>query len=113
MTKLWGGRFTKTAEEWVDAFGASIGFDQALVMEDIQGSLAHVTMLGKCGILSTDETNQIKAGLETLREKGFLKGNSCGIKILGNGTLTKKLTFQVEAISEGAKEKLKEAGIAI
>ncbi|MDQ0208117.1 argininosuccinate lyase [Alkalicoccobacillus murimartini] len=69
MTKLWGGRFTKTAEEWVDAFGASIGFDQALVMEDIQGSLAHVTMLGKCGILSTDETNQIKVGLETLREK--------------------------------------------
>ncbi|TSB48053.1 argininosuccinate lyase [Alkalicoccobacillus porphyridii] len=69
MTKLWGGRFTKTAEEWVDAFGASIGFDQALVMEDIQGSLAHVTMLGKCGILSSEETEQIKAGLETLREK--------------------------------------------
>ncbi|MEK4565904.1 argininosuccinate lyase [Alkalihalobacillus sp. FSL R5-0424] len=69
MTKLWGGRFTKTAEEWVDAFGASIGFDQALVMEDIQGSIAHVTMLGKCGILTSEETEQIKAGLEILREK--------------------------------------------
>ncbi|MBM0067105.1 argininosuccinate lyase [Alkalicoccobacillus gibsonii] len=69
MTKLWGGRFTKTAEEWVDAFGASIGFDQALVMEDIQGSIAHVTMLGKCGILTSEETEQIKAGLETLKEK--------------------------------------------
>lgn len=69
MTKLWGGRFTKTAEEWVDAFGASIGFDQALVMEDIQGSMAHVTMLGKCGILTSEETEQIKAGLETLKEK--------------------------------------------
>ncbi|MEN0644400.1 argininosuccinate lyase [Alkalicoccobacillus gibsonii] len=69
MTKLWGGRFTKTAEEWVDAFGASIGFDQALVMEDIQGSIAHVTMLGKCGILTSEETEQIKAGLEKLKEK--------------------------------------------
>ncbi|MFK3938235.1 argininosuccinate lyase [Alkalihalobacillus sp. NPDC078783] len=69
MTKLWGGRFTKTAEEWVDAFGASIGFDQALVMEDIQGSMAHVTMLGKCGILTSEETEQIKAGLEILKEK--------------------------------------------
>ena len=43
--KLWGGRFTKSAEEWVDEFGASISFDQELVHEDIQGSLAHVTML--------------------------------------------------------------------
>lgn len=69
MTKLWGGRFTRTAEEWVDAFGASIGFDQALVNEDIDGSLAHVTMLGKCGILPQDEVEQIKNGLLILREK--------------------------------------------
>ncbi|MBP3949762.1 argininosuccinate lyase [Bacillus suaedae] len=69
MSKLWGGRFTKTAEEWVDAFGASIGFDQALVNEDIEGSIAHVTMLGKCGILPADEVEQIKAGLGVLREK--------------------------------------------
>ena len=47
MKKLWGGRFTKSAEEWVDEFGASISFDQELVMEDINGSIAHVTMLGK------------------------------------------------------------------
>lgn len=40
MTKLWGGRFTKSAEKWVDEFGASIGFDQKLVYQDIQGSLA-------------------------------------------------------------------------
>ncbi|WP_227936602.1 argininosuccinate lyase [Alkalihalobacillus deserti] len=69
MSKLWGGRFTKTAEEWVDAFGASIGFDQALVDEDIEGSLAHVTMLGKCGILPAEEVEQIKSGLNILREK--------------------------------------------
>ncbi|WP_062047758.1 argininosuccinate lyase [Bacillus sp. JCM 19034] len=69
MSKLWGGRFTKTAEEWVDAFGASIGFDQALVNEDIEGSIAHVTMLGKCGVLPKDEVEQIKNGLLVLREK--------------------------------------------
>ena len=45
VKKLWGGRFTKSAEEWVDEFGASISFDQQLVMEDLEGSIAHVTML--------------------------------------------------------------------
>ncbi|MFE8704207.1 argininosuccinate lyase [Cytobacillus sp. FJAT-54145] len=67
--KLWGGRFTKSAEEWVDEFGASISFDQELVLEDIDGSIAHVTMLGKCGIISELETDTIKEGLKTLKEK--------------------------------------------
>lgn len=69
MSKLWGGRFTKTAEEWVDAFGASIGFDQKLVKEDLTGSLAHVAMLGKCGILPADEVEQITEGLKILQKK--------------------------------------------
>ncbi|KXG11611.1 Argininosuccinate lyase [Anoxybacillus sp. P3H1B] len=69
MKKLWGGRFTKTAEEWVDEFGASIPFDQQLVEEDIEGSIAHVTMLGKCGILPNDDVEIIKAGLLALLEK--------------------------------------------
>ncbi|TES58241.1 argininosuccinate lyase [Halalkalibacterium halodurans] len=69
MTKLWGGRFTKTAEAWVDEFGASIGFDQQLVEEDIEGSLAHVTMLEKSGILANEEVEQIKKGLHILLEK--------------------------------------------
>ncbi|WP_027410166.1 argininosuccinate lyase [Anoxybacillus tepidamans] len=69
MKKLWGGRFTKTAEEWVDEFGASIPFDQQLVEEDIEGSIAHVTMLGKCGILPNDDVEVIKAGLLSLLEK--------------------------------------------
>ena len=51
--------------------------------------------------------------LESLREKGYIKGNSHGVKVLGNGTLTKKVTFQVEALSESAKEKLLKAGISI
>ncbi|WP_409302157.1 argininosuccinate lyase [Peribacillus sp. SCS-155] len=69
MSKLWGGRFTKTAEEWVDEFGASISFDKELVMEDIEGSLAHVKMLEHCGILRKEETDQIVGGLQALKEK--------------------------------------------
>ncbi|HEU5138999.1 MAG TPA: argininosuccinate lyase [Bacillales bacterium] len=69
MTKLWGGRFTKSAAEWVDEFGASISFDQQLVEEDIQGSLAHVRMLNKCGILTEDEAGEIEKGLLLLAEK--------------------------------------------
>ncbi|PLT32290.1 argininosuccinate lyase [Bacillus sp. V5-8f] len=69
MSKLWGGRFTKSAEEWVDEFGASISFDQELVKEDIQGSLAHVKMLKACGILPADDAEKIIEGLNTLQEK--------------------------------------------
>lgn len=69
MKKLWGGRFTKTAEEWVDEFGASISFDQELVLEDLEGSIAHVTMLAKCGIISEEEGALIKKGLIALQEK--------------------------------------------
>lgn len=49
--------------------------------------------------------------LETLKEKGFLKGHSHGIKVLANGKLSKKVTFQVEAFSKAAEAKLKELGI--
>ncbi|RFU65996.1 argininosuccinate lyase [Peribacillus glennii] len=69
MSKLWGGRFTKSAEEWVDEFGASISFDQELVKEDIQGSLAHVKMLKACGILPPGDAGKIIEGLHTLQEK--------------------------------------------
>lgn len=68
MTKLWGGRFQKSAESWVDEFGASIGFDQQLVMEDLEGSVAHVTMLGAQGILESNEVEQILGGLVELKE---------------------------------------------
>jgi argininosuccinate lyase len=69
VKKLWGGRFTKTAEEWIDTFGASISFDQELVMEDLEGSLAHVTMLGACGIIEEEEVQLIKNGLNSLKAK--------------------------------------------
>ncbi|NNU90622.1 argininosuccinate lyase [Anoxybacillus sp. CHMUD] len=69
MRKLWGGRFTKTAAQWVDDFGASIHFDQQLIEEDIEGSIAHVTMLGECGILPKEDVETIKQGLTKLLEK--------------------------------------------
>ena len=55
MSKLWGGRFTEEAEAWVEEFGASISFDQQLVNQDIKGSIAHVTMLAKQGIVTKQE----------------------------------------------------------
>lgn len=68
-SKLWGGRFAATNEEWVDSFGASISFDQQLVAEDIQGSLAHVSMLGATGILPPDDVVLIISGLTTLAQR--------------------------------------------
>lgn len=67
--KLWGGRFTKETDAQVEAFTASIFFDQELYREDILGSLAHVTMLGRCGILPPEDVEAIKAGLKKVREK--------------------------------------------
>lgn len=69
MKKLWGGRFEGTSEAWIDAFGASISFDQQLVNQDIAGSLAHVKMLGKTGILSAKEVEQITTGLVLVKQK--------------------------------------------
>ncbi|MGE6412923.1 argininosuccinate lyase [Planococcus kocurii] len=69
MTKLWGGRFQKSAEQWVDEFGASIAYDQKLVMEDLEGSTAHVKMLSACEILSKEDAELILSGLATLKQK--------------------------------------------
>ncbi|MCQ8261637.1 argininosuccinate lyase [Streptococcus suis] len=67
--KLWGGRFEASLEEWVEEFGASIRFDQKLAKYDIQGSLAHVKMLGQTRIISQAEAQVIQAGLEELLEE--------------------------------------------
>lgn len=70
---LWGGRFTKNTDERINAFQASIGFDQRMYREDIAGSIAHATMLAKCGILSEEDRDRIIAGLKAIEariEKG-------------------------------------------
>ena len=64
MAQLWGGRFTKETDQLVYRFNASISFDQKFYKQDIQGSMAHVKMLAKQGILTEDEKEQILQGLE-------------------------------------------------
>ncbi|WP_270314012.1 argininosuccinate lyase [Leuconostoc citreum] len=68
-TKLWGGRFTAKAAEWVDEFGASIHFDEQMAAEDIEGSIAHAKMLGKQQIISESESAEIVAGLVALKKE--------------------------------------------
>ena len=62
--KLWGGRFTKETNELVNNFNASISFDQKFYKQDIQGSIAHATMLAAQGIISEDEGKQITDGIK-------------------------------------------------
>lgn len=67
MKKLWGGRFSKQPEEWVDEFGASISFDKQLASHDIIGSLAHAKMLFQSGIIDESAYENIKSGLKDLQ----------------------------------------------
>ena len=67
MAQLWGGRFTKETDELVYAFNASIGFDKRLFAQDIEGSIAHVIMLGKQGILTKEEMQRIVDGLQSIK----------------------------------------------
>ncbi|MDF7637799.1 argininosuccinate lyase [Leuconostocaceae bacterium ESL0958] len=66
---LWGGRFQAQVADWVQAYGASIDFDQELAAEDIAGSQAHVQMLVQQGILSETEGRAILSGLTELAEE--------------------------------------------
>ncbi|MCR5624598.1 MAG: argininosuccinate lyase [Lachnospiraceae bacterium] len=66
--KLWGGRFTKETNKLVHNFNESLSFDNKFYEEDITGSLAHVKMLNKVGILTDEETKSIEEGL-----KGILR----------------------------------------
>ena len=68
MAQLWGGRFTKETDQLVYNFNASIGFDQKLYKQDIKGSIAHVKMLAKQGILTDQERDEIAVGLNGILE---------------------------------------------
>lgn len=67
--KPWGGRFSEPTDAFVERFTASVTFDQRLYHHDINGSIAHATMLGKVGILTADEVQEIIDGLEAIREE--------------------------------------------
>lgn len=76
MAQLWGGRFTKETDKLVYNFNASISFDKRFWKQDIQGSIAHVTMLAKQGILTDEEKSQIIEGLDSILrdvESGILE----------------------------------------
>ncbi len=64
MAQLWGGRFTKETDRLVYEFNASISFDKRFYAQDIRGSIAHVMMLARQGILTGTEKDEIVNGLE-------------------------------------------------
>jgi len=64
--KLWGGRFSKSTDAMVDDFNSSIRFDSRMYRQDIKGSMAHVKMLGKCGIISAENSALIYKTLEEI-----------------------------------------------
>ncbi len=74
--KLWGGRFTKETNQLVHNFNASLSFDQKFYKQDIDGSIAHVNMLAKQGIVTNEERFAILNGLESIKsdiENGTLE----------------------------------------
>ena len=64
--KLWGGRFTKETDQLVHNFNESLSFDQKFYHQDIEGSIAHVKMLEKQGILTVQDRDDIIRGLESI-----------------------------------------------
>ena len=65
--KLWGGRFTKQTDQLTEDFNASIAFDSRLFRHDIQGSIAHASMLARQGIITSAERDSIISGLEEIK----------------------------------------------
>lgn len=69
QNKLWGGRFEVPTDRWVEEFSSSIAVDRRLWEVDIRGSIAHARMLGKCGVLSSKESQLLISGLESVRDE--------------------------------------------
>ena len=62
--KLWTGRFSKEADQKTNDFNSSISFDSRMYQQDLQGSMAHATMLCACGIISEKDRDEILGGLQ-------------------------------------------------
>lgn len=94
--KLWTGRFQKELSKTANDFNSSISFDSRMYREDIEGSIAHATMLGECGIITKGESECICAGLKGILddiESGALKIDMQAedIHTFIEGELTKRL----------------------
>ena len=94
MAQLWGGRFTKETDRNVYLFNASINFDKRLYKQDIEGSIAHATMLSRQGIITAEEKDSIVKGLNDIRTE------------LENGSL--EITEEYEDIHSFVEAKLTE-----
>ena len=66
QNQMWGGRFAAGPDAIMEAINASIGFDQRMAAQDIQGSRAHAAMLGAAGIISNSDSEAIREGLLTV-----------------------------------------------
>jgi len=69
QNKLWGGRFTEPTDAFVEAFTASVQFDQRMYKQDIEGSRAHARMLTKVGVLTEDDLNNLLKGLDQIQQE--------------------------------------------
>src|SRR5438445_3609272 len=61
--KAWSGRFSEPLDALTQRFNASVSFDQRLAEHDIRGSLAHARMLGRCGLLKSEDVAAIERGM--------------------------------------------------
>lgn len=68
-SSMWGGRFSEATSAFVAEFTASVNFDKRMAKQDIQGSIAHATMLGKCDIITEDEAQTIIDGLQQVQKE--------------------------------------------
>lgn len=68
-SSMWGGRFSEATDSFVAEFTASVNFDKRFANQDIDGSIAHATMLGHCGIITDDEKTKIVDGLNQVRQE--------------------------------------------
>ncbi len=69
LKKPWGGRFKKDTHKIAEKFSASVDFDKRLYKEDIEGSIAHVTMLAESGIILKNESEKITKGLKQIEKE--------------------------------------------
>ncbi len=94
--KLWAGRFSKEVDKKTNDFNSSISFDSRMYKEDIEGSIAHATMLGECGIIDKSEADLICNGLKQVLDdlnngKLAIDMNSEDIHTFIEGELTARL----------------------
>ena len=94
--KMWAGRFSKEIDEKVNDFNSSISFDARMYKEDIEGSIAHATMLGECDIIDLKESKAIVEGLKEILkdiESGKLQFDSASedIHMFIESELTERL----------------------